>query len=107
MLPNKALSEQRFLDDLVATGRLCNLYLNSGIKIVATIAAHSGGGDVLWVHNDTRDDLAMIYIHNISTISPVEARSLARSTRDEPNRALPAKNPDQTLVMRKRSKQEI
>ena len=63
MIPNKALSEQRFLDDLVATGRVCNVYLNSGIKIVGTIAAHSGGGDVLWVHNDTRDDLAMIYIH--------------------------------------------
>jgi sRNA-binding regulator protein Hfq len=107
MLPNKALSEQRFLDDLVATGRVCNVYLNSGIKIVGTIAAHSGGGDVLWVHNDTRDDLAMIYIHNISTINPVEARSLARSARDEPNRALSAKNPDRTLVMRKRSKQEI
>jgi hypothetical protein len=61
----KALSEQLYLDHLVATGRLCNVYLNSGIKIVGVIAAHSGGGDVLWLHSETRsgEDLAMLYIH--------------------------------------------
>jgi sRNA-binding regulator protein Hfq len=87
------LSEQIFLDDMVATGKVCNVYLNSGIKIVGTIAAHSGGGDVLWVHSDSRDDLAMIYIHNISTISPVKEPRLNRSARDELNRDMTAKNP--------------
>jgi sRNA-binding regulator protein Hfq len=83
-----ALSEQLYLENLVATGRLCNVYLNSGIKIVGVLAAHSE--DVIWLQSETGagDDLAMLYIHNVSTISPVKDRSLTRRALTELNGAL-------------------
>jgi sRNA-binding regulator protein Hfq len=76
----KTLSEQLFLDELVASGQVCNVFLSSGVKIVGAIAAHSGGGDVLWIElNTTRgNELAMLYIHNISTICPTTSRQLNR-----------------------------
>jgi sRNA-binding regulator protein Hfq len=72
-------TEQLYLDDLVATGKAVNLYLNSGVKLVGVIAAHSG--DVLWLQPQSgrEDELAMIYIHNISTISPVSSRSFSQA----------------------------
>lgn len=76
----KTLSEQLFLDKLVESGQVCNVFLTSGVKIVGAIAAHSGGGDVLWIelHTTRGTELAMLYIHNISTICPTTSRQQDR-----------------------------
>lgn len=85
-----ALSEQLYLENLVATERLCNVFLNSGIKIVGVIAAHSGSDEVIWLQSETGagNDLAMHYLHNVSTISPVKDRGLTRRASAELNGAL-------------------
>jgi sRNA-binding regulator protein Hfq len=79
------LSEQQFLDQLVATGQVCNVFLSSGVKIVGAIAAHSGGGDVLWMdlQRTGGTELAMLFIHNISTICPIGSRQLNRKASRE------------------------
>jgi hypothetical protein len=78
-MTSKSLSEQLYLDHLVSTGVVCNIWLQSGTRLTGVIAAHSGGGDVLWLQPLTNhDDLAMLYIHNISTISPVGSHGFGR-----------------------------
>jgi sRNA-binding regulator protein Hfq len=76
----KQFSEALYLDRLVSTGQVCNVYLSSGVKLVGAIAAHSGGGDVLWMelHTTRGTELAMLYNHNISTICPTTSRQLNR-----------------------------
>ena len=78
------LSEQLFLDHLVATSAPVKIYLRGGIKLTGVIVAHSGGGDVLWMqsHNNP-DDLCMLFIHGISTICPMHTNILSRKSTDE------------------------
>jgi sRNA-binding regulator protein Hfq len=80
----RSLTEQLFLDRLVSTEVTCNIWLQSGTKLTGIIAAHSGGGDVLWLQPLTnQDDLAMIYLHTISTIRPVGSHGLGRRAASE------------------------
>jgi sRNA-binding regulator protein Hfq len=80
----KALSELLYLDHLVSTGVSCNLWLVSGVRLTGVIAAHSGGGDVLWLMPEKNpDDLCMIYMHVISTISPVGSCRFTRAPSDD------------------------
>jgi hypothetical protein len=78
----KQLSEALYLDRLVSSGQVCHVHLSSGVKIVGAIAAHSGGGDVLWMELQTTrgPELAMLFIHNISTITPIGSRQINRKT---------------------------
>jgi sRNA-binding regulator protein Hfq len=73
-------SEQAYLDHLVATGQVVNVFLNNGIRLVGVIIAHSGGGDVLWLQpqNGRGDDFSMIYSHNISTINSLNSSADVR-----------------------------
>jgi len=88
-----SLSEQNYLDHLVTTGVTCNIWLQNGTRLTGVIAAHSGGGDVLWLQPLTnQDDLAMLYIHNISTISPVGSNGLSRRATFEFKRVSSAKD---------------
>jgi sRNA-binding regulator protein Hfq len=74
--PPKALTEQLYLDHLVAAGRPCNIFLNSGIKILGVIAAHSANDHAIWLQSESgsEDDWDMYFLHNVSTISPVKDR---------------------------------
>ena len=76
--PPKALTEQLYLDHLVAAGRPCNIFLNSGIKILGVIAAHSANDHAIWLQSESGsgDDWDMYFLHNVSTISPVKDRCL-------------------------------
>ena len=80
MTPQTFYSEQVYLDHLVASGQVVNVFLNNGVKLVGVIIAHSGGGDVLWLQPQTgrRDDFSMIYSHNISTINSVNSSAGVR-----------------------------
>jgi sRNA-binding regulator protein Hfq len=81
----KTYSEQTYLDHLVETGVTCNVWLGNGTKLTGVIiAAHSGGGDVLWLQRLTdQDDLSMVFFHNISTIAPVRSHGLGRRAASE------------------------
>lgn len=70
-------SEQTYLDYLVETAEVVNIFLNNGIKLVGIIIAHSGGGDVLWLQPQSGrgDGFSMVFMHNISTIHCVNARA--------------------------------
>jgi sRNA-binding regulator protein Hfq len=83
-------SEQAYLDYLVETAKVVNIFLNNGIKLVGVIIAHSGGGDVLWLQPQSGrgDDFSMVFMHNISTINSVNARGGTRVPSHEPNDVL-------------------
>jgi hypothetical protein len=51
--------------------------------LTGVIAAHSGGGDVLWLQpQSNQDDLQMLYLQAISTICPVANRLSRRAAHE-------------------------
>ena len=78
------LSEQLFLDHLVATSAPVKIYLRGGIKLTGVIVAHSGGGDVLWIQSHSNpDELSMLFLWAISTICPLRSNILRTKSADE------------------------
>jgi sRNA-binding regulator protein Hfq len=76
----KSLSEQHYLDQVVSSGVTCHVWLVAGARLTGVVAAHSGGGDVLWLQPEKNpDDLCMLFIHGISTICPVGSHKFTRA----------------------------
>jgi len=66
----KKMTENSFLDALVADGRQLNCYLHSGIKLAGILVGHDI--DILLLRSIGRGGVVqMCYKTNISTVSPV------------------------------------
>ncbi len=67
----QALQEE-FLDNLVKTGKSCNVYLMNGIRLVGAITAHDR---FVIIVGDRSRQQQLVYKHAISTIAPTTSGS--------------------------------
>jgi sRNA-binding regulator protein Hfq len=78
----KKMSEDSFLDALVAEGKQVNCYLHSGTKLTGILDGHDV--DILFLRSIGRGGcVQMCYKTNISTVSPVMSSQARRTDSQE------------------------
>ena len=76
----KLSSEKQFINQLIATKVPVNIYISNGVKLSGQIHFYSPEDHVIWLRPQTgnEDDLSMVFLNSVSTISPVGSRYLNR-----------------------------
>jgi sRNA-binding regulator protein Hfq len=70
------LSEAQYINQLIATKVPVNIYISNGVKLSGQIHFYSTADDVIWLRPQAGhgDDLSMVFLNLVSTISPVGSR---------------------------------
>jgi sRNA-binding regulator protein Hfq len=73
-------SEAQFINQLIATRVPVNIYISNGVKLTGQIHFYSPTDHVIWLRPQAghRDDLSMVFLNCVSTISSVGSRYLNR-----------------------------
>jgi sRNA-binding regulator protein Hfq len=73
-------SEEQFINQLIATKVRVNIYISNGVKLTGQIHFYSTTDHVIWLRPQAGcgDDLSMVFLNLVSTISPVGSRYLNR-----------------------------
>jgi sRNA-binding regulator protein Hfq len=74
------LSEAQYITQLIATKVPVNIYISNGVKLSGQIQFYSSADDVIWLRPQAGhgDELSMVFLNLVSTISPVGPRYLNR-----------------------------
>jgi sRNA-binding regulator protein Hfq len=74
------LSEAQYINQLIATKVPVNIYISNGVKLSGHIHFYSPADHVIWLRPQAGhgDDLSMVFLNLVSTISPVGPRYLNR-----------------------------
>jgi sRNA-binding regulator protein Hfq len=74
------LSKAQYINQLIATRTPVNIYILNGVKLSGQIHFYSTADDVIWLRPQTGngDDLSIVFLNCVSTISRVGSRYLNR-----------------------------
>ena len=76
----KQSSEEQFINQLIATKVPVNIYISNGVKLSGQIHFYSPEDHVIWLRPQAGhgDDLSMVFLKMVSTISPAGSRPINR-----------------------------
>lgn len=60
--------------DLIKGDVTVNVYFVNGCKVTGKIIAYSDFDGVMWLQPQHRNDFVMLFVHGISTVSPLRRR---------------------------------